>query len=95
MPHITTRIQDTEASLGEKMFLLEIIGQAAVSLSEQTPDSSNTQAQTKKIHEKILSDDEFFKAEDEQPIILAGKITKRLKPTKIAQGRKNLFIPVA
>ena len=44
MPHITTRIQDTEASLGEKMFLFEIIGQAAVSLSEQTPDSSNTQA---------------------------------------------------
>ena len=28
-------------------------------------------------------------------MVLAGKITRRLKPTKLVQGRKNLFIAVA
>ena len=28
-------------------------------------------------------------------MVLAGKITRRLKPTKIVKGRKNMFIAVA
>ena len=47
------------------------------------------------IHAQILADNEFFIAEEERPIVLAGKITRRLKPTKIVKGRKNSFIAVA
>ena len=65
MPHITTRIQDTEASLGEKIFLFEIIGQAAIALSEQAQTEETSKPKNQKLYEHILSDNEFFKSEDE------------------------------
>lgn len=48
-----------------------------------------------KLHDQIIADNEFFRVEDERPMVLAGKITRRLKPTKVAKGRKNMFITVA
>ena len=43
LPQIALRIQDSEASLGEKVFLFETIGNAAGSLSEQTSTEESSE----------------------------------------------------
>ena len=45
--------------------------------------------------EQLQADNEFFQREPETPIVLAGKITRRMKPTQIRAGHKNVFHPVA
>ena len=104
MPQLALRIQDSEASLGEKVFLFETIGNAAVALSEQETldgqepshtESTNKTQNLQQLHDQIMADNEFFRKEEERPIVLAGKITKRLKPTKLVKGKKNAFISIA
>lgn len=45
--------------------------------------------------EQLRADNEFFQNEPETPMVLAGRITRRLKPTKVSKGQKNMFHPVA
>jgi hypothetical protein len=38
---------------------------------------------------------DFFQKSPDTPMVLAGKITRRLKPSAVKQGSKNMLHPVA
>ena len=82
--------------MGEKVFLFEAIGKAATEMANAKPEHYSEEAkQQSSVLEQLQADNEFFQREPETPIVLAGKITRRMKPTQIRVGHKNVFHPVA
>ncbi len=59
---VATRIQDTEASVGDKVFLFEAIGSAAVGLANMKTPQSGSLPEEKKLSflEQLREDNEFF-----------------------------------
>ena len=94
---VATRIQDKEASVGDKVFLFEAIGSATVGLANMKTDQSGSLQEEKKLSflEQLREDNEFFQRGAETPMVLAGRITKRLRPTVVRKGFRNMFHPVA
>ena len=49
MPQIAMRVQDSEASIGEKVFLFEVIGNVALALSDSKIDDSSESTEAQKM----------------------------------------------
>lgn len=59
--HVATRVQDSEASVGEKVFLFEAIGSAASGLANAKATSPATKAEeSKSVLAQMREDNEFF-----------------------------------
>ena len=97
LPEVIARILDSEASLGEKIFLFDVIARAAIGLSDISQDEvENDFEEAKDKQNKLaMSDAEFFEMNINHPIVSAGRITKRLKAPVIIKGKKNSLLPIA
>lgn len=75
------RIQDTEASLGDKIHLMQVVGHAAQGISELNEMKS-----------LIIDDEKVFFEIAEHPMVQAGRITRQLSKTKVMKGKANKFL---
>lgn len=87
---IFDRLQDSEASLGDKIFLAEVIGLSASQIQVSTNSASLSP-----LKQSWQEEQAFFGQPTEHPIVLAGKITRKLTQPKIDQGKPNAFLKIA
>lgn len=81
------RLLDSECSLGEKYLLIETLGNAAISL---TNDKESIQTQ---YSEPKSNNDGFFENKSifSQPMVILGTLKRKISSVKKVQGHINHF----
>eukprot|EP00347_Sterkiella_histriomuscorum_P016714 403352132 len=96
---IVERIQDSEASLGEKLFLIEVLGNSASNLTnEKSQEQDFTHIQSyRNLNISQQEDNQFFETKSlfDEPIQILGTLKRKLAAPKIQKGHINHFHPYA
>ncbi|CDW87236.1 UNKNOWN [Stylonychia lemnae] len=90
---IANRVADSEASLGEKLLLVEVLGNAALELANDQAPQEFLEQQRMYIVEQQKQENEFFQTPSmfDQPMQVLGTLKRSLSRAKIPQGQKNNF----